>query len=183
VLGRGGRPSPEMLRGNGALPRRESDSGILPRCESISFPTMDDVSRTPTKLYLSGKGAPFSSKVAQTGGGGDVSTRGATGRGRQSIGGRSRSGGVRGGRERQCQGKRRSGRSRSGGARGGRERRCQGKRRSRSGGARGGRERRCQGKMRGLLEGRVDVVPRFFFGSPRKWLFRALISGGLLRGF
>jgi hypothetical protein len=163
VLGRGGRPSPEMLRGNGALPRRESDSGILPRCESISFPTMDDVSRTPTKLYLSGKGAPFSSKVAQTGGGGDVSTRGATGRGRQSIGGRSRSGGVRGGRERRCQGKRRSGRSRSGGAR-------------------GGRERRCQGKMRGLLEGRVDVVPRFFFGSPRKWLFRALISGGLLRG-
>jgi hypothetical protein len=27
-------------------------------------------------------------------------------------------------------------------------------------------------EMRGLLEGRVDVEPPFFFGSPLKWSFR-----------
>jgi hypothetical protein len=43
VVGRGGRPSPEMLRGSGALPRRESDSGALPRHESISFPAAGGV--------------------------------------------------------------------------------------------------------------------------------------------
>jgi hypothetical protein len=37
VFSRGGRPSPEMLRGSGALPTRESDSGAPPRRESISF--------------------------------------------------------------------------------------------------------------------------------------------------
>jgi hypothetical protein len=37
MVGRGGRPSPEMLRGSGALPMRELDSGAPPRCESISF--------------------------------------------------------------------------------------------------------------------------------------------------
>jgi hypothetical protein len=40
----------------------------------------------------SGASAPFSGEVAQMGGGGDASTRGAVGRG-----GRSRSGGARGG--------------------------------------------------------------------------------------
>jgi hypothetical protein len=48
VLGRGGRPSSEMLWGNGALPRRESGFGAPPRHDSIFFSAMDDVSRTPT---------------------------------------------------------------------------------------------------------------------------------------
>jgi hypothetical protein len=41
VVGRGGRPSPEILRGSG-----------VPLCESISFPAVDSVTRTPAKLRL-----------------------------------------------------------------------------------------------------------------------------------
>jgi hypothetical protein len=37
VVGRGARPSPEMLWGSGALPTRESDNAAPPRRESISF--------------------------------------------------------------------------------------------------------------------------------------------------
>jgi hypothetical protein len=40
-------------------PRRESDSSAPPRRESISFPVADGVNRTPTKLQISGKGAPL----------------------------------------------------------------------------------------------------------------------------
>jgi hypothetical protein len=37
VVGRGGHPSLEMLRGSGTLPTHESDSGAPRMCESISF--------------------------------------------------------------------------------------------------------------------------------------------------
>jgi hypothetical protein len=61
VVGRGGRPLPEMLWGSGALPRHESDSGAPPRCESISFPDADGAlhSFRAKELLCSGK-------VAQT---------------------------------------------------------------------------------------------------------------------
>jgi hypothetical protein len=80
VVGRGGRPSPEMLRGSDALPTRESDSGAPPRRESISFAAADSMSSTPATLPLSVKVTPFS---GEDGGGGDVSTWGEAWRGRE----------------------------------------------------------------------------------------------------
>jgi hypothetical protein len=56
AVGRGGRPSPEMLRGRGALPRRES----------MSFPAADGTSRIPAKLQISGKELLCSGEDAQT---------------------------------------------------------------------------------------------------------------------
>jgi hypothetical protein len=66
VVGRGGRPSPEMLRGRGALPRLKSDSGAPPRRDSISFPAADGTSQTLAKLQISGKELLCSGEVAQT---------------------------------------------------------------------------------------------------------------------
>jgi hypothetical protein len=66
VVGRGGRPSPEMLRGSGALPRHESDSGALPRRESISFPDADGAlhSFRAKELLCSGEVAQTEEMVA-----------------------------------------------------------------------------------------------------------------------
>jgi hypothetical protein len=95
VVGRGGQPSPPRCGSNSSAPG-----------ESISFCRCGQ-RESDSRDVASGKGAPFSGEVAQMGGGGDVSTRGAAGRG-----GRSRSGGARGGQER-----RRLGESRSRGGR------------------------------------------------------------------
>jgi hypothetical protein len=59
VVGRGGRPSPEMLRGSGALPMRESDSGSPPRRESNSFCLCGQRELTPATVASFGQRNSF----------------------------------------------------------------------------------------------------------------------------
>jgi hypothetical protein len=140
VVGRGGQPSPPRCGSNSSAPG-----------ESISFCRCGQ-RESDSRDVASGKGAPFSGEVAQMGGGGDVSTRGAAGRG---------------------------GRSRSGGARGGQERRRLGESRSRGG--RKPVQSNVSGPIcEARWKGRVDDEPHFF-GPPPKWSFQGLISGGCWR--